>query len=68
MDTIIGLLADIADVFIDLWVNKIIGRFKKKDNTDLYKTKGSGYQLPFCFFPESVYSADHSISSSIPTM
>ena len=35
MDTIIGLLTDIADVFIDLWVNKIIGRFKKKNKTDV---------------------------------
>ena len=35
MDTIMGLLADIADVFIDLWVNKIIGRFKKKNKTDV---------------------------------
>ena len=34
MDTIIGLLADIADAFIDLWVNKIIGRFKKKNKAD----------------------------------
>ena len=35
MDTFIGLLADIADVFLDLLINKIIGRFKKKDKTDI---------------------------------
>ncbi len=31
-DFIIEMIADIADIFIDLWVNKIINR-KKKDNS-----------------------------------
>ena len=30
-DFIIDILGDIADVFADLWINKIVSKFKKKD-------------------------------------
>ena len=30
LDVIIEICADIAEIFVDIWVNKIVGRFKKK--------------------------------------
>ena len=30
MDFIINMLADIADIFVDLWVNKVVDRFARK--------------------------------------
>ena len=31
MDVIINVLADIADIFIDLWANKMVDRFARKN-------------------------------------
>ena len=33
LDFIIDMIADIAEIFVDLWVNKVINR-KKKSNID----------------------------------
>ena len=30
VDLIIGLFADIADTFLDLWINKVVVKFKRK--------------------------------------
>jgi len=30
VDLIIGLFADIADAFLDLWINKVVAKFKRK--------------------------------------
>lgn len=30
LDFVIDLIADVADIFIDLWANKILGKFKRK--------------------------------------
>lgn len=29
LDCVIGLIADIADAFLDIWINKIVAKFKK---------------------------------------
>lgn len=29
MEIIVGIVAEIADFFLDLWINKIVARFKK---------------------------------------
>ena len=34
MDVIINMLADIADIFVDLYVNKMVDRFAKKKSKD----------------------------------
>lgn len=34
MDTILEILAEIGDFFVDLWVNKIIGKRAKKKEED----------------------------------
>ena len=30
MDVIINMLADITDIFVDIWMNKIVDRFARK--------------------------------------
>ena len=30
MDIIINILADIADIFVDLWMNEIVDRFTRR--------------------------------------
>ena len=30
METLLGILADIAEVFVDFWVNKIVEKFSRK--------------------------------------
>ena len=30
LDIIIGIAADIADIFVDFWINKVVRRFSKK--------------------------------------
>ena len=32
IDFIIEMLAEVAGFFFDLWTNRIIGKFRKKDN------------------------------------
>lgn len=34
MNVIINMLADIADIFVDLWANKIVDRFTMKKSKD----------------------------------
>jgi len=31
VDFLLGLVADIFDVFLDLWLNKVIGKFTRKN-------------------------------------
>ena len=39
-DFIIEMIADIAEIFVDLWVNKVINR-KKKSNINFYNASES---------------------------
>jgi|GEM_PF-1274837 hypothetical protein len=32
LDSFIELIADIADAFLDFWINKVVARFKKNKN------------------------------------
>ena len=34
IDFIIEIFMDIADFFLEFWLNKIVGRFKKKKRND----------------------------------
>lgn len=40
IDFVIDLCTEIAGFFLDLWVNKIVGRFKKKKGKDSDKVDG----------------------------
>ena len=41
MDFIINMLADIADIFVDLWVNKRVDRFaRKKRKSEVSDNRG----------------------------
>ena len=49
-DAIIGIFADIAEVFVDIWLNKIIGRFTGKNR--------KGFLAVFSGFPEHHFSEE----------
>ena len=45
IETIIGILADIGDIFVDLWMNKIIGKHaKRKEENREEKESADGSQ------------------------
>ena len=45
IETIIGILAHIGDIFVDLWMNKIIGKHvKKKEENREEKESADGSQ------------------------
>lgn len=31
LDLFIGLIADIADIFLDFWINKVVAKLKRND-------------------------------------
>ena len=41
-DFIIDMIADIAEIFVDLWVNKVINRKKKSNINFNYASESQG--------------------------